>query len=122
VDTKGLPPWNDEMSDGCSLPTIAKPFLLQSAEAKAACVRHDRAYYYGGSRLDRLKADCEFALDVLASPDAEQAEMVFNAVRMFGAPRFRVSNVSWAFGGMRFFYEAPPEGAMCKTSTLSSIN
>ena len=96
------------MSDGCSVPSIAKPFLLRSAEAKAACVRHDRAYYFGGSRLDRLKADCEFDLDVLASPDAEQAEMVFNAVRIFGGPHFRKAGVSWAFGGERFFYEAPP--------------
>ena len=96
------------MSDGCSVPIMFKPFLLQSAEAKAACLRHDEAYYYGGSRLDRLKADCEFALALLTSTDAEQAEMVFNAVRTFGAPRFRVPKVSWAFGGDRFHYDAPP--------------
>ena len=109
TDKNGLPPWDDSMSDGCSVPTVAKPFLLQSLEAKTACIQHDRAYYLGGSRLDRLKADCEFALAILASPDREQAEMVFNAVRVFGGPHFRVANVSWAFGGDRFFYEAPPD-------------
>ena len=106
-----LPKWQDEMSDGCSVPKPLRPFILTSAEARAVCVCHDEAYYYGGSELDRLRADLTFALGLLDTPDREQAERAYNAVRLGGAPHYRINGVSWGFGGECFQYTEKPKVA-----------
>lgn len=99
------------MSDGCSVPDALRGLLpLESPEAVAACRRHDEKYYYGGSKKDRLRADLEFALALLDTPDGGKAEGYYTGVRTWGGPSLRLSGVSWSFGGRYFRYsDAPAE-------------
>ena len=104
-----LKQWNDNMSDGCSVPEFLRVVLpLESPEAIAACRRHDHAYYLGGSKIDRLRADLYFALALLDTDEREKAELYFAAVRTGGEPAFRQRGVSWAFGGEVFQYSDVP--------------
>jgi hypothetical protein len=100
-----LPPWNDSMSDGCSIPKALQQFFPNSPRVRAACVHHDELYYYGGSREDRLRADLEWAMILLDTGEvsAETAEKMFQFVRALGGPSGRQS-YSWAFGGGVFAY------------------
>jgi hypothetical protein len=105
-----LPPWNDAMSDGCSGPVpVGEPKYL------ACCFRHDEAYYYGGSRADRLVADEALRACWIANGMGWiDADIRVWFIRLFGGPMWRRKNVSWAFGGEVFAYtDAPatPEAA-----------
>lgn len=57
------PPFDPAMSDGCSVPPLLQRLVptlkrqCERADVRAACLRHDEAYYYGGSELDRMNAD-----------------------------------------------------------------
>jgi hypothetical protein len=105
---KALPPWNDAMSDGCSIPAALRSFFPSTPEVRACCVRHDERYYYGGSRADRLRADLAFGVALLdAGVSAETVEKMVAAVRAFGGPSGRRS-YSWAFGGGVFEYSSSP--------------
>lgn len=118
-----LPPWQDSMSDGCSgippfiwnaLPegTIVSNELFLNITTKeavrAACVTHDKQYYYGGSELARFYADIAFAatLASLGVPP-KLVDVMFNFVRAGGGPEFR-QKYSWAFGGEFFQYSDKP--------------
>lgn len=71
----------------------------------ACCVRHDGAYYRGGSRDDRLAADETLARCLSrAGLSPLLAAAFFLGVRVGGGPEFRVPGVSWAFGGAVFAY------------------
>jgi hypothetical protein len=105
-----LPPWNDNMSDGCSGPVpVGEPKFHQ------ACIRHDEEYYYGGSFADREKADLRLLVRwITAGMLPEMAVSRYRYIRAFGGPMWRRKNVSWAFGGEVFAYtDAPatPEAA-----------
>lgn len=96
-----LPPWRDDMSDGCS----GAPLLSANPKARARCVRHDERYYYGGSWQDRLAADQEFRAGLIADGIARwRADAAYQMVRLFGGPNVRVRRVSWSFGGEVFAY------------------
>jgi len=56
-------PWKDEYSDGCTGVLDWLPFV---GDMTAACVAHDRAYYYGGGKTDKLKADLALERDIRA--------------------------------------------------------
>jgi hypothetical protein len=101
-----LPPWNPATSDGCSIPALLKPFFHITPEQRKACVRHDRAYYYGGTKEDRLIADATLMIEWLrAGMTEEQAQSGFEAIRLGGGPEGR-KPYSWAFGGKRFVYDS----------------
>ena len=115
-----LPPWQDEWSDGCSW----APDWTDSI--RRCCVRHDRAYYLGGSALDRHRADVALYRCVRASGmGVRLAWLYYGMVRLFGAPAFRrtkelvtvlsqavglrgVRVRSWAYGGRVLAYTAHP--------------
>ena len=52
------PPWQDGMGDGCS--------GVLDFNAGPVCDRHDERYYYGGGVSDKLEADDEFYLGMIA--------------------------------------------------------
>jgi hypothetical protein len=116
-----LPPWDDSMSDGCSAIPIGprrvrrrfnRWLFARHPGASAACLRHDRAYYAGGSREDREMADLAL---VARWGDVGVPEFVrvlaFRAIRIFGSPVWRTDGVSWGFGGARFRYDEPADGS-----------
>ena len=110
MNTNNLPPWDPSMSDGCSIPEPLRPFFPNTPAERECCVRHDARYYVGGTEEDRLVADAQLLIDWLKTGDvsAAQAQVAFEAVRMFGKPELRVHGVSWAFGGGRFVYDPSP--------------
>lgn len=57
------PMWNDAMSDGCTGVLDWLPFV---GDMTKACQKHDRAYHYGGTKEDKLKADTELKEDIKA--------------------------------------------------------
>lgn len=94
------------MSDGCSVPALLGPLFPISADQRKACVRHDKKYYYGGTKKDRLLADTTLMLEwVDAGMPIDQAVWGFNAVRAGGGPEGQNPKYSWAFGGERFVYD-----------------
>jgi len=105
-----LPSWTDAMSDGCSVPEGLRPFFPNTPTVRACCIRHDRAYYLGGSRTDRLRADLQLATDWLATGEVPTWKVMQGlwAIRIGGGPKHRVPNVSWAFGGSVFKYTDHP--------------
>ncbi len=82
------PPWNDAMSDGCSVPTWLLdyvPLLAQvCAVARDICVAHDRAYYEGGTEEDRERADLALRDALEPRIGAWLALEFYNAVRLCG--------------------------------------
>lgn len=103
-----LPPWNDSMSDGCSFAPIADSI----PGCHGCCVRHDEAYYYGGSKADRLAADNALKACWIANGMARwRAEWRYRRVRILGVPWLRIKGVSWAFGGDVFKYTDKPNRA-----------
>lgn len=73
------------------------------------CIEHDRAYWQGGSILDRLRADGRFAACVAARSEPVAAGLMFVGVRIIGMPW--VPTVSrWGYGRRR---AAGPSGRPC---------
>lgn len=106
TEPRTLPPWVDSMSDGCSGGAV---WLTRVPALRACCVIHDRAYYFGGSIADRQAADHALAAGLTAAGlPAWRAALVYRAVQLGGAPRWRRPGVSWAFGGRVFAYTAAP--------------
>lgn len=106
-----LPPWDPSMSDGCSVPDALRPlFPIDKPEIRATCVLHDAAYYYGGTKEQRLAADLMFGYNLIATGkvSADTAEQFVAGVRAGGGPSGRIPGVSWAFGGERFCYDESP--------------
>lgn len=76
---------------------------------RTCCVRHDEAYYYGGSKQDREQADRRFYECLLNAGVVPWLARIYHAaVQTGGHPVFRRKNVSWAFGGERFRYDPEP--------------
>ena len=101
-----LPPWEPSFSDGCSIPDFLKPLFKLTPKQAEGCVEHDRSYYYGGTKRQRLEADVKLMFWWIDhGKSIEEAEMGFNMVRRFGGPDGRNPKYSWAFGGKRFVYD-----------------
>jgi len=113
AEHRTLPAWQDGWSDGCSFsPDV-------NDRVRAVCVRHDTAYYYGGSERDRLTADQTFRKELRETGLwGVVAYVYYRGVRTFGVPWLKIRNVSWSFGGEYFAYSdhpatpipAPPSG------------
>lgn len=111
-----LPPWSPLMSDGCSVPKALRWFIkVETPACRECCREHDKAYYYGGTRADRLKADLTFR-DCLVSAGMPKAlaQLYFLSVSAGGAPWLRIPGVSWAFGDSRFRYGEDLPGRILK--------
>lgn len=57
------PPWEDSMSDGC---TGVLDWIPLVGNMTAACLAHDRAYHYGGTKADKARADKQLKKDITA--------------------------------------------------------
>lgn len=82
------PPFDPAMSDGCSVPAWLRrvlPILDRQCEAcRAFCLRHDEAYYNGGSEEDRARADADLWHDIEPIIGAAWAQEWYNALRLYG--------------------------------------
>ncbi len=117
-ERRSLPKWDSSHSDGCSALALgSRAFRLHInswlfrdfPDATHACEAHDEAYYYGGSKQDRLDAD--LALDAAwkqAGVSRTTRAFGHRAIRLFGGPASRTPDVSWAFGGDFFEYSEEP--------------
>lgn len=117
-----IEPWGPERSDGCSiLPFLPARLRRRFSEwavervvdqpdlVEAACERHDRIYYHGGSRDRRRRADATLRKAwIAAGVPRFVAWLGYRLIRAFGGPGWRRDGVSWAFGGRRFRYSKHP--------------
>ena len=94
-----LQAWSDNLkpftSDGCSLfPDGTYP---RQSLWMACCIRHDLAYWQGGSRDQRLAADqaLEHCVSQLGEP--EIAQLMLAGVRLGGSPFFPTP-YRWGYG------------------------
>ena len=87
---------SDFTSDGCSLfvdGTFENPELW-----KECCLKHDIAYWKGGTRKEREKADIAFRECVKKKTgNAELAELMYQAVRTGGEPYYPTW-YRWGYG------------------------
>ena len=105
-----LPPFDPATSDGCSVPRWMRHWIVKpdSEADRACCIKHDEAYYYGGTLADRRRADSRlFACWLLAGMHPLRAFARWVAVRIGGHPSWRVKGVSWSYGDQKFCYQEP---------------
>lgn len=116
--SRTLPRWKSSMSDGCSALAIGPRALRRRFNdwlfapwpaAGEACARHDKAYYYGGTKQQRLEADeaLDQAWGIAGVPGATRLA-AYAAIRAFGGPGWRTPGVAWSFGGELFEYTDAP--------------
>jgi hypothetical protein len=72
--------FNPENSDGCT--------WVPDFNIKDCCVKHDKAYYYGGSAGQRKFADIRFRNCILRKGCPFLAWVYYFGVRIFGGPLF----------------------------------
>ena len=77
-------------TDGCSGGMSWSWRKLTGADLpwRACCVNHDREYWLGGTKGDRLKADRRMRRCVKSKGHPRWASLMFWGVRAFGSPRF----------------------------------
>ena len=98
--SRTLPRWNASMSDGCTL--IGDE---SNPKYKACCLKHDEAYYYGGTEMDRQAADQQlYECLQQAGMSKVQAYIWWMGVRAGGGPVWNQARRSWANGGDHFQY------------------
>ena len=107
------PPWDERLSDGCSVPRFLRRWLPSEPPAQCdACRAHDRDYYYGGTRSMRRMADEMLRRRLIAAGmRPAKAALYWGAVRLFGGPalhRFSTWLIgrpqAWGYGGGHFVY------------------
>jgi hypothetical protein len=83
-------------SDGCSLFPDASPF--SEADLCACCLEHDKAYWKGGTAIERESADQRLADCVLSrTGDEALADAMYEGVRVGGSPYF-YNWYRWGYG------------------------
>lgn len=82
------------VSDGC---TIAIDGLSLNPIWKSCCITHDAAYWLGGTRQDKDRADHQLFQCVAQRGYPKVAEIYFKAVRKFGLPNLPTP-FRWGFG------------------------
>jgi len=99
MKTAGHKPDMPFESDGCSggMSWAWRTFLRRPPPWEGACIDHDRAYWYGGSREDRLKADRTLAARVAGQGYPFTATIIYYAVRIGGMPHWHFS-WRWNYG------------------------
>ena len=80
---------NGKKSDGCS--------MFPDGDYRACCVEHDKVYFYGGPKEQRLKADQELQSCVRAKGHKYLAPMMYLGVRI-GGVGFLPTPFRWGFG------------------------
>ncbi|MGM0629311.1 MAG: hypothetical protein ACQESA_02705 [Patescibacteria group bacterium] len=83
--------------DGCTL----FPDSVFGSSFKKACLDHDIAYYYGGEKSDRLKADIIFKKEISGTGLAGRllSYPMYLGVRLFGDSFIaRYFDSNWGFG------------------------
>lgn len=113
------PPWDEILSDGCTVPRSVFAFFrdvepFYEAIKDEACLPHDRRYYEGGGDFDRLIADVTLYRDALVAakknlPTWSDAEIALTALRTYQAVRLG--------GGDPTHWYYPPD----YTPTLSDV-
>ena len=90
------PELSDFTSDGCSLfmdGTFKQPDLWREC-----CLKHDMAYWQGGTKKERIEADLTFKLCVeKKTGDPILAKVMYEAVRAGGGPHFPTW-YRWGYG------------------------
>jgi len=90
----------DFTSDGCSL--FPDRSLITNDDWCDCCLEHDIAYWQGGTKAQRLKADQKLKKCVLKKTgDAVLAEAMYQGVRVGGSPYF----YNWYRWGYGWSYE-----------------
>lgn len=82
-------------TDGCSM--FPDGTLKQNTLWVDCCVRHDLAYWKGGSYQDRLAADEQLKACVAEIGEPEIAELMRSGVRIGGSPYFPTT-YRWGYG------------------------
>ncbi len=83
--------------DGCTL----FPERMMGHDFSTACLRHDVAYWLGGSDADKVRADAVFrdALSTSGPLGFVFAPLMHTAVRIFGDTWIaKLCNANWGFG------------------------
>lgn len=108
----GIPDFDPERhSDGCSggmstayarLPDWVQEQFGEELPWRHCCVEHDRAYYYGGSREDKIAADRQLKKCVIETLGEELGSLLLGssmqiAVHIGGQPYFATS-YRWGYG------------------------
>ena len=94
------------MPSPCSVPRWLRWLLPEEPVAAWPCCEdHDTRYERGGSRVERLDADLALYWCLRgAGMWSLSARVYYLAVRLFGAPFWRIPRFSWAWGARRFRY------------------
>ena len=92
-------PFTKADSDGCELISpLYKKLTGKTFSFHNCCVEHDRAYYHGGSHLQRLVAD-RMLRDCVTSYGGIGYGLLANAMyffaRVFGSPKMSFLPWSW---------------------------
>jgi hypothetical protein len=86
-------------SDGCSggMSWTWRKWTNKRLPWEDACIKHDKAYWLGGSCNDRKLADRKLRATVHANGYPRVAFLMYYAVRIFGAPYWAPTN-TWGYG------------------------
>ncbi|WP_413585265.1 helicase [Bdellovibrio sp. HCB274] len=87
---------NDFTTDGCSRSPDGD-WVNDPEVFLDCCVRHDVAYWRGGTSDERLHADQELKVCIEDKGYPKVAEAYYYAVRMGGSPKFHTS-YRWGYG------------------------
>ena len=82
-------------TDGCSM--FPDGTFENNTKWVDCCVRHDFAYWKGGSFSDRQKADEDLEQCVKALGEKEISQLMFSGVRVGGSP-FYPTPYRWGYG------------------------
>ena len=100
-------------TDGCS--------LVADLDQRACCIRHDWAYWKGGSRKDRRNADNEFFQCIWkTSRFPILAPIRWFGVRVGGKKFWGIDGVSWNYGWKDFKLRGE-EGPFTEKSELPKL-
>ena len=101
------------ITDGCS--------LVADLDQRACCIRHDWAYWKGGSKKDRRKADDGFFRCIWKTSNFPiLAPIRWFGVRIGGKKFWRVEGVSWNYG-WNDFKRRDEEGPITEESQRSAL-
>lgn len=82
-------------TDGCSLWIDGTP--EQPNLWRHCCVAHDLAYWHGGSKADRQKADTDILACVQQAQGPGMAKYIYTNVRWGGSP-YWMNHYRWGYG------------------------
>lgn len=87
---------HDFTSDGCSKSPDGVP-MYEPEVFLDCCIKHDVAYWQGGTAIDRLHADQDLRSCIEERGYPEVAKTYYYAVRFGGSPLFNTS-YRWGYG------------------------